>query len=179
MMNKNNNQTQTCKNIILMVGLISAACVSAKMTVIYDSRLTKSVQPYMGTVKTPNMQVLRQKASRLKPDFKNFSRLPVHTATLTPGKVIRKKIKQPHLRNPFFIVGADRLSHQWLIENKHQLKTLHAIGIAVNVQTEQQLEALQHSAGGITINPVKGGKMAQQLKLTHYPALVSGGLIEQ
>ncbi len=176
-MDKNIKILQTSKALILMAGLLSAACISAKPTVIFDSGLTKSVRPYMGTVKTPNVKALRKKD--LKPNFKKLSRLPVNTPALTPGKVYSKKINQPNLAKPFFIVGADRLSHHWLIENKHQLKKLRAIGIAVNVQTEQQLAALEYSAGGLNINPVKGGKMARQLKMKHYPVLVSGGLIEQ
>ncbi len=174
---KKNLLLNTSKNLFLMTGLLFAEGIIAEPHVIYDSGMTKSTKPYMASVNTPNRRALSQAA--VKPNIRSFTRLPVSTPELTPGKVERKKIKHPLLNRPFFIVGADRLSHHWLIENRDQLKTLHAIGIVVNAQTEQQLSELEESAGGMRLSPVRGGKMARQLSLNHYPVLISGGLIEQ
>jgi integrating conjugative element protein (TIGR03765 family) len=178
MMKKTKPLLRISKNIFLIVGLLLAKCIIAEPHVIYDSGITKTTKTYMASVKKPNRQALKQ-SSAIKPRIKTPPRLPVYTSALTPGTVNSKKINHPLLDRPFFIVGADRLSHHWLIENREQLKTLHAIGIVVNVQTEQQLSDLEDSAGGMRLNPIKGGKMARQLSLNHYPVLISGGLIEQ
>ncbi len=66
-----------------------------------------------------------------------------------------------------------------LQEHKEKLKQSHAIGIVVNVQTEQQVNQLQKTAGGLEITPVPGTKVAKQLSLEHYPVLISSTLIEQ
>jgi len=162
---------------LVVPGLLFAHSIFAAPHVIFDSGNTQNMQPYMASVKPPDKTALLQSA--VMPKNKNMKRLPVRTPELTPGKVQRQDIHNPYLDTPFFIVGADRLSHQWLIEHKQQLKALNAIGIAVNVESSSQLAALQHSAGGLKINPVKGGKLARQLSLSHYPVLISSGLIEQ
>lgn len=177
MMKKTKPLLRISKTLFLMAGLLLAKGIIAEPVVIYDGGMTKSTKPYMASVNTPNRQALKQSA--IKPSNKTPPRLPVFTPELTPGKVTSKKINHPLLDRPFFIVGADRFSHHWLIENREQLKTLQAIGIIVNVQTEQQISELEDSAGGMILNPVKGGKVARQLSLNHYPVLISGGLIEQ
>lgn len=152
--------------------------VTAAPKTLYDSGMTHSLRPYMQSRQAPPQQTLNQSTQFVSKHLP-VKRLPVITSQLTPGRVKARTIHYPYLDTPFFIVGADRLSHQWLIEHREQLKTLHAIGIAVNVNSERQLALLQRSAGGIRISPVKGGKLARQLSLKHYPVLISGKLIEQ
>ena len=108
-----------------------------------------------------------------------FNPLPVITHSMTPGRVQSRKIDRPYLNQPIFIVGADGLSLTWLNEHRQQLKKHNAIGIAVNVKTQQELEQLVQASGGLSINPVVGDKIARQLSLKHYPVLVSATRIEQ
>jgi len=98
---------------------------------------------------------------------------------MTPGRVRARRIDRPGLIRPVFIVGADPISLQWLHIHAAQLKKHQATGIAVNVENAHQLKRLQNAAGGITISPVPGQKIARQLSLSHYPVLVSKTRIEQ
>ncbi len=145
--------------------------VIAEPVVIYDSGYTQPL------VHPPSNQQLRATSS--KNHHVNLPRVPVVTPTMSPGKVFSRPIHHPYLSNPIFIVGYDMISLSWLQEHKEKLKQNHAIGIAVNVQTEQQVKQLQQAAGGLEITPVPGTKVAKQLTLEHYPVLISSTLIEQ
>ncbi len=161
---------------LMITGIFLINPLSAEPYSIHDTGKTQSMALYMPSVNPPDKRTLLQSA--VKPRGKTMKRLPVSTPELTPGKVTTKKIKS-YLDTPFFIVGADPLSNQWLIQNHRQLKKLNAIGIAVNVRTNAELSRLQRSSGGLRISPVPGKQIAKNLGLKHYPVLVSGKLIEQ
>ncbi len=156
---------------VLSLLLLISSMVSAEPIVIYDSGHTQPM------VHPPSN--LQLKATPGKNHQVNFPRVPVVTPSISPGKVFSRSIHHPYLSNPIFIVGYDMISLRWLQEHKEKLKQNHAIGIVVNVQTEQQVNQLQQVAGGIQITPVSGTKVAKQLSLAHYPVLISSTLIEQ
>lgn len=105
--------------------------------------------------------------------------LPVKTPSLSPGNVVSRRIDRPYLDRPVFMVGSDPLSMRWLSQHQAQLKRLQAIGLAVNVETQAQLQQLQNVAGGLEIHPLAGDAMAAQLALQHYPVLITASRIEQ
>jgi integrating conjugative element protein (TIGR03765 family) len=105
--------------------------------------------------------------------------LPVKTPSLSPGKVDSRTIDRPYLDRPLFIVGADPLSIHWLRLHQAQLKQLNSMGLAVNVETQAQLQQLQNAAGGLAIHPLAGDAIAAQLALAHYPVLITSTRIEQ
>ncbi len=156
---------------ILSLSLLISFMVIAEPVVIYDSGHTQSM------VHPPSNQKLRATPNKNHQVY--FPRVPVVTPTMSPGKVFSRSIHHPYLSNPIFIVGYDMISLSWLQEHKEKLKQNHAIGIVVNVKTEQQVNQLQQAAGGIEITPVPGTKVAKQLSLAHYPVLISSTLIEQ
>ena len=157
------------------MSVILMLCISpvllAEPVIIFDSGQT---QPLQSQPKTIRYQY--PPPENTQPEFDG---LPVSTPSMTPGRVQTRSINRPTLNQPVFIVGADRLSILWLQEHRDQLKKYNATGIAVNVQTQQQLEHLRQAAGGLAVNPVSGEKIARQLSLAHYPALVSRTRIEQ
>jgi len=104
--------------------------------------------------------------------------LPVVSQRVTPGNVISRKIHAPGL-TPFFIIGDDALSRQWLQERYPVLKKLGVSGLVVNVQTLDALQSLRQRAPGLTLSAVPGDDLAYRLKLEHYPALVTSTGIEQ
>ncbi len=156
---------------LLFLSLFTSYIVLAEPIVIYDSGYT---QPMVHPPSTQQLQATPSKNHQV-----NFPRVPVITPTMSPGKVFPRSIHHPYLSNPIFIVGYDMISLSWLQEHKVKLKQNHAIGIVVNVKTEQQVNQLQQAAGGIEITPVPGTKVAKQLSLAHYPVLISSTLIEQ
>jgi integrating conjugative element protein (TIGR03765 family) len=156
---------------ILFLSLFTSTMVSAEPVVIYDSGRT---QPMVHPPSNKQLQATPGKNHQV-----NFPRVPMVTPSMSPGKVFTRSIDHPYLSNPIFIVGYDMISLSWLQEHKEKLKQNHAIGIVVNVKTEQQVNQLQQAAGGIEITPVPGTKVAKQLSLVHYPVLISSTLIEQ
>ncbi|RJX68662.1 integrating conjugative element protein [Vibrio sinensis] len=102
--------------------------------------------------------------------------LPVLTAELTPGKVTTSSAPT-HIGMPLFIVGDDELSHRWLNARKVYLKSIHAVGIVVNVKSEAGLARM--NSYGLTMYPVPGKDFARAFGLTHYPVLIENQKIKQ
>lgn len=153
------------------IGLLISTHLTAEPIIIHDSGNTTSLQSF-----PKNRHYQFAPPSHYKTEF---NPLPVITPSMTPGRVQTRKIDRPFLNQPIFIVGADGLSLTWLNEHRQQLKKHNAIGIAVNVKTQQELEQLVQASGGLSINPVVGDKISRQLSLKHYPVLVSATRIEQ
>ncbi len=153
--------------------LLLCSNVIAEPVVIHNSGNTIAMENPLGSAK----QKL-QNTPIPKPSI-TIRRVPVITTTMSPGKVSARIVKLPYLSPPLFIVGYDPLSVSWLKKHKKTLKDHGAMGIAINVQTEQQVIELQNAAGGIAIAPVPGTKIGRELSLEHYPALISRTLIEQ
>ncbi|MGL5469525.1 MAG: PFL_4695 family integrating conjugative element protein [Shewanella sp.] len=106
--------------------------------------------------------------------------LPVETPQLSPGKInftSTPPTTSATLPQPLFIVGDDPLSHKWLTHHEQRLKSLNAIGIIVNVKTEQGLNRFKQY--DLTIYPVQGHDFAKLFLLNHYPALINNGKISQ
>lgn len=104
--------------------------------------------------------------------------LPVRSEFLTPGSVTARAIQAPGLR-PMFIVGDDDLSRQWLTYRRDALIQLNAVGLVVNVDHEQRLQALQAIVPELMLSPVSGDDIAQRLNLQHYPVLITSTAIKQ
>jgi len=104
--------------------------------------------------------------------------LPVRSTKLTPGKVNRRAIEAQGLR-PFFIIGDDKISADWLRRHAASLRERGAIGLVVNVETVQALNHLRTLAPDIPLSPVSADDLAKRLGLVHYPALITATGIEQ
>lgn len=103
---------------------------------------------------------------------------PVQSVLLSPGKVTSQKINLPLLQ-PIFIIGSDKQSLEWLSNHVSQLKALHAVGLLVNEENEDDLENIKKVSNGIPIIPVFGDEIARALQLKHYPALITSAEITQ
>ena len=159
------------KKMASMLQLCICSVVWAEPVIIFDSGQTQAMQSQPKT--------LRYQYPPPQNTQHEYNGLPVSTPSMTPGRVQSRIINRPYLNQPIFIVGADPLSIAWLKEHREQLQKHNATGIAVNVQTQQQLEQLRQASGGLAVNPVAGEKIARQLSLSHYPVLVSRTRIEQ
>ena len=159
------------KKMALILLLCISPVILAEPVIIFDSGQTQPLQSQPKTI--------RYHYSAPENTQPEFDGLPVSTPSMTPGRVKTRSINRPYLNQPVFIVGADRFSIVWLQAHREQLQQHNATGIAVNVQTQQQLEQLRQAAGGLSVNPVSGEKIARQLSLAHYPVLVSQTRIEQ
>jgi len=133
-----------------------------------------NLQPRNVDVLPPNIMVPQAPATPAS----EANMLPVRSTRLTPGKVNRRAIDAPGLR-PFFIVGDDEASQAWLRRYAERLRELGAVGLVINVETEDTLNHLRTLAPGLLLSPVPGDDLAERLGLRHYPALITSTGIEQ
>jgi len=133
-----------------------------------------NLQPRTGSVQRPPVPI-PQLPSTIDGEAQM---LPVRSAKLTPGAVVRRVIEAPGLQ-PFFLIGDDETSHAWLRRHAASLHERNAAGLVVNVGTMQGLERLRSLAPGLQLWPVSADDLAERLGLRHYPALITATGIEQ
>ena len=98
---------------------------------------------------------------------------PVITKSMSVGKVGADEamdIKYQVAMRPMFIVGYDPVSISWLKTNKDLLAEKKAIGLVVNVESKEQMDALQKIVGDeVMMQPTPGDRLSEHLKIKHYP----------
>ena len=162
--------------LVLFMALLPLHSMSEPLTIIYDSGNTLPIDDYKEAVQPDNDQ--------RKPDFihkqKGFlPTFPVTTSSMSPSIIESQPYSLPYLQIPFFIIGNDSLSKQWLVQRKAELIHLNAIGMLVEVESLGELNAIRQLGSGLQIYPSSGHSIAAQLNLKHYPALISSQGIEQ
>lgn len=103
---------------------------------------------------------------------------PVRSAQLSPGTVQGRVINAPGLQ-PVFLVGDDPLSRSWLLQRREQLQQLQAVGLAINVASEERLAEIRRWAGNLQVLPTPADDLAARLGLRHYPVLLTPTAIQQ
>ena len=108
--------------------------------------------------------------------------LPIRTPALTPGPVSPRPLSLPNgatLPRPFFLIGADPQTRQWLETHRERLAEIHAVGMLINAESAADLEAIAAIARGLPILPASATDITQALGLEHIPVLISRRGIEQ
>lgn len=105
--------------------------------------------------------------------------LPVESPALSPGYVDARSLSLPKATTPFFLIGDDALSREWLQQRYDVLRQLNAVGLVVNVENMRGLQQLRERAPGLDIRPVAGDDIAQRLAINHYPVLITSSRLEQ
>lgn len=136
-----------------------------------------NLQPRAGKPTGPQ-STLPVPSPSLIPPVSESAFLPVRSTRLSPGRVTARVIAAPGLQ-PFFLMGDDSISRAWLVDRRDTLLAMHAIGLVVNVQAMGALDELRRMAGGLTLVPTPADDLAQRLRLTHYPLLITATAIEQ
>ena len=152
----------------------------AELTVIYDSGDTQPLAPYL-EVFEPADGVPRQSPATKLPSLGAADPeawLPIQSIGLTPGAVQPRAIHRPFSR-PVFLIGADALSRQWLVEHRDRLKSMGAVGMLVQADTLEDLRRAAQLADGLAILPASATDIAKALGIRHYPVLISSHGIEQ
>ena len=80
---------------------------------------------------------------------------------------------------PFFLIGSDTRSRQWLQDHRERLKDIGAVGMLVQADTLDDLLMIAELADGLSILPASASDIAKALGLSHYPVLISAHGIEQ
>ncbi|MGY6564181.1 integrating conjugative element protein [Billgrantia desiderata] len=99
--------------------------------------------------------------------------LPVISERLTPGRVEPRVLDLPASMTPFFLIGDDDVSWQWIEQRRDMLLEQRAVGLVVNVSSIESLEQLRAHSGGIELRPVSGDDLAGRIGIAHYPVLIT------
>ena len=192
-MNKLNSQ----RYFRLLTGLLcvlSSTSSRAQLIVIYDSGETQPLAPYLQSLQPEKPQNKPQNKPQKKPspqpqllgpaDISNM--LPMHSPGLTVGTLSPLDSNPPQLTllakgnpRPFFLIGTDERSRQWLLAHRSQLVSLGAVGMVVQANTEEELEGIAAIANGLPITLGSASDIAKALGIRHYPVLISARGVEQ
>jgi integrating conjugative element protein (TIGR03765 family) len=150
------------------------------LTVIYDSGHTQPVAPFLEVFEA-DQAPLENNPGPATPslgaaDPKAW--LPIRSPGLTPGPVQARAHDRPFSR-PFFLIGSDMRSRQWLQDHRDRLKAIGAVGMLVQAETVADLQAIAGLADGLSILPASASDIARALRISHYPVLISRHGIEQ
>jgi len=165
---------------IVLVAVFAPSLAAAGLTVIYDSGDTRPLAPYLEVFETNGAEPAR--APLPKPpalgaaDLNHL--LPIRSPGLTPGMVERRTKSRPFTR-PFFLIGSDPLSRDWLATHRDRLAEIGAVGMLVQADTVDDLRAIAELVNGLPILPAPASDIARALGLSHYPVLITRIGLEQ
>ncbi len=163
--------------VFLMALMLSSFTVQAELIVVED-RGGAPAQSYYEALGVSSEPVSQPAVSpQVMPADESFA-LPVRSGDLTPGRVAPGRLSAPGLQ-PFFLIGDDDLSREWMEERREILRKIGAFGLVVNVESREGLEQLRNLVPDLTLSPVSGDDLAQRLRLSHYPVLITSTGIEQ
>ena len=167
------------KAIGAAVGLIPTLA-GAALTVIYDSGDTQPIAPFLDAFDSTETTIPQKQVTQ-RPQLGAADLallLPIRSPGLTPG-TIQPKIHDRPFARPFFLIGSDTRSRQWLREHRDRLKEIGAVGMLVQADTRNDLQAIAELAAGLSVMPASASDIAKALGISHYPVLISAHGIEQ
>ena len=110
----------------------------------------------------------------------NAERYPIRSS-LHPGYVNKPQALREPVKGaqPFFIIGNDDFSRDWLTKNKTYLQKIGAQGLATNIDSNGIFATLEKLAAPLSLVAVPVDEIATILHLSVYPVLVTGEEIAQ
>lgn len=170
-------QAATCGGAAFVIVLCAWTIANAAPVVpevIGKTGPTRSILPYYERLSSkPDAKQLREQIKL------GQSLLPIRTPEMSPGPVTAREVDAKSLDQPFFIIGSDRASREWLAKNHARLIQSKAVGLLVQAESLEDLRAIDQLGEGIPIAPVSGSDIAKHLGITRYPILISRGWVEQ
>lgn len=160
---------------LAVLSLVSSGA-TAQAVVIYDQGPTRPIADYVEAMPTLAVPTPRPARNLSVP----APAYPVRTPGMSPGPVEARKAQLSQLAGAtFFLVGNDPLSRDWLARFGGKLAKMGAVGFLVKAESDEDLQSIRQLAPGLPITPLDASPLAKTLGLSHYPVLVSAGLIEQ
>jgi integrating conjugative element protein (TIGR03765 family) len=112
--------------------------------------------------------------------------LPIRSPGLRPGTLnnsalpegVQKRLAQG-IPRPFFLVGSDNLSVQWLRQHREKLMEIGAVGMLVQADTAEDVQRMAAIGRGLTITLGSASDLAKSLGLVQYPVLITSKGLEQ
>ena len=155
----------------------------SEITVIYDSGDTRPLAPYLDIIDRTEVATNPSSATGVMNRHRLGAAdvqalLPIRSPGLSPGPVLARSHNKPFSR-PFFLIGSDDRSRQWLVRHRDRLKAIGAVGMLVQAETPEDLQATANLSNGLPILPASAVDIATVLGISHYPVLITPQGIEQ
>lgn len=148
--------------------------------IVIDDVGGESTYPYFESI-NPQDEISQQHYDSIQPPAElntNFY-FPISSSKMQPGNFKRRAMNIVGLQ-PFFIIGFDEYSINWLNQRKKYLSQMNnVVGLVVNVENEKQLEQLKQIIPNILLTALPGDDIADRLGVYTYPVLVTATGIEQ
>ncbi|MCB1907024.1 MAG: integrating conjugative element protein [Rhodocyclaceae bacterium] len=152
----------------------SLAALTALPPVLIHDAGGVSLAPYLANDPTePDPQAQRPLPTTLGPMLE-LSTYPVASRRGAPGRLLKNPTRgqiQGGPGQPFFIVGDDALSHEWLRINATQLRKMGAYGILTSVQSADRLRFMVDTLQ-IPMAPISADSLFEALGFAVWPVLV-------
>jgi integrating conjugative element protein (TIGR03765 family) len=174
-------------SLVALLFAASANAAETTLTLVHDSGATTPLAPLLEAAGLDPAAVADQGAlPPVDPSPPRPMRFPspsalVASPSLTPGVQARIAVGDAGkaLPRPIFLVGADRLSLEWLTQHRQRLAALQAVGLVVQSASAQDLQRLRQAAAGLPLALGSGEMLAEHFALAHYPVLIGPQWIEQ
>lgn len=162
--------------LILLTGLMLSVMSVKAETITLNSVSTNTVSiPHDGAVTPANASINAEREQTLMHQYAQTgvtNYLPIQT-NLTPGDVTPNSIANEALIQSIFLIGSDERSKTWLTKNCDRLKQIHAIGLLVQVNTQEEISEIQTLGNGLMILPISPNELISKYSLQHYPVLIT------
>jgi len=165
---------------LLAIFMLNPLVEVSALEIVYDSGNTQPIAPFLKTFdKSEVPPILSSKSTTPQLGAADLQPiLPIRSPGLTPGRVQVRSHGRPFSR-PFFLIGSDARSRQWLHNHRDRLKEIGAVGMLVQADTLKDLSTIAELANGLSILPASATDIGQALGIKHYPVLISAKGIEQ
>ncbi|NIB44038.1 integrating conjugative element protein [Pseudomaricurvus alkylphenolicus] len=183
--------TLSYRSTLIVLVLLYSCGLQAELTVIHDSGDTQPLTPYLEVLQQPqNVRPQRpvdpDQALRSAGPAHIENLLPIRSPGLRPGalskstlpKDVQKRLTQG-IPRPFFLVGSDPLSEQWLRQHRAKLIEIGAVGMLVQADNAEDVRRMASVGQGLRITLGSGSDVAKSLGLTQYPVLITTKGLEQ
>lgn len=159
------------------------------LSMIYDSGQTHSLVPLLAPLLSEELPAsvsvdafldTVKSSTQIAGPTRVASLLPIHSPGLSPGKLdygqsnadLLQHLTQANPR-PFFLIGSDPFSLQWLATHRDTLEELGAMGLLVQAETMDELRRVVAVAKGLPLTPAAGNGLATALGIDRYPVLIT------
>ncbi len=171
------------KSFSLISVIILLGCAAAKaaqpLEIIYDSGQSLPVAPYMSDDQSNPQQspvLPTEQLSTYNPFDFGF---PVISKNWHKGTFTRKAVGLRGLPHPFFVVGCDQESLDWIEHRREALEAIKALGFVIQCNDRNTMTKLQEISYPIVLQPMEADGMGTKIGHFTYPALITKRSIEQ
>lgn len=138
---------------------------------------------YVDTSNVPNAQAMQAVFENQKTALQvntintNSMMLPSPQTEFTPGEIKAYQSKA-NFPGAFFLIGGDKASIRWVLHNKNTIKSLHAQGFIIDVDSIDQIKFAE-GLTDLNLTPINVNGLSSVLGTNHYPLLYNNGWVSQ